>query len=206
MDGRGDARTMSRGGYGDRFGAPQQRRENGGGGGPMRENRFNGGGGGAGGSNYGRPYPEQQGFNGRVGGPMRGDYGHGDGYGMRPPMPASNGFSNGPAPAQDFYNGNGQHQHMGNGHFNGGGFGNGGGGGDHYMHGPRAPMNGAAGGPMGGALPMGGPNNFNFQQAPNPVQNGGQQQPQRYNNSFDSNGSAHFNGGPSRQPQRFSNY
>jgi hypothetical protein len=181
MDGRGDARTMSRGGYGDRFGAPQQRRENGAGGGPMRENRFNGGGGGAGGSNYGRPYPDQQGFNGRPGGPMRADYGHGDNYGMRPPMPVSNGFGNGPPPAQDFYNGNGQQQqqHMGNSHFNGGGFGNGVGGGDHYMHGTRAPMNGAVGGPMGGVPPMGGPNNFNFQQAPNPVQNGGQHQPQR---------------------------
>lgn len=178
---RGDGRTMSRGGYNDRFGG--QRRENGGG--PMRDNRFNGG------SNYNRPYPDQ--FGGRNGPPMHREF-NGDGYGMRPPMPPNN-FNGGP---QNFYNGN-NNNNMNGFNENGNGFHSNGN--DHYM---RPPMNGPPMHHQGGppSMNQGPPNDF-FQP---PISNGPPQsngQGQRFNNNFENNNN--FNNGPPRQ-RGFNNY
>jgi hypothetical protein len=186
----GDGRTMSRGGYGDRFGGPQ-RRENGGGG-PMRDSRFNGG------SNYNRPYPDQYGNGGgRNGGDSmyREEFPASDGYGMRQPMP-HDGYGGGNGHAQNYY-GNGHPLGRSNGFSNGGGsngFSNGSA--DSYMRG-APPMNHQEPPSMGHQGQSGhlnghqsGPSNDYY---PPQMANGPPQSGQKFNN-FENN----FNNGPSR--------
>ncbi len=114
----GDARTMSRGGYQERF-ASINRRENSSGGGPIRESRFAG----SGGPGYSRPYPEA-GFE-RERPPMRGDevnFGAGGGMGH---MQAQNGgyiAGHGQQRGQQGdFNGSREFRHQ---HHQNGGFGN----------------------------------------------------------------------------------